>query len=493
MLATLLESKPSSPSASESTSSLDIPDPVSWITTHFYIPETKAPITLALYQEVALREALSRDPNGLYRYSTIVWSDVKKSAKTTIAAAVAMWVAFSKPHARIRLVGNDLKQSDSRVFNAMQEAIKLHPEWRSTVKVIQHHIVFPNDSTIESVPVDPAGEAGGNDDMIEWTELWAATHDAHKKMWAEMTLSPTKFGQSFRWVDTYAGYQGESEILESLYNQAVKDNHPLDVGVPGLELFANTNARLLVLWNTVPRLDWQTSAYYAQEASSLTDAEFRRMHKNVWVTSSQTFVPSEWWDACKVDRLSAIDRNEPMVIALDASVSGDCFGMMMVSVRDEVRGDKVARIVQPRYVRKWTPPKDGKLDYDDEIEPEIKRLIREHNIVQTCYDPFQLHQFCTRLREQTHAPFEEFNQGQDRLVADKQLYDLIRDRCIEHQGETDLAEHMRNANSKTENERLRIVKRTESLKIDLAVCLSMASARALELIQNAGSFIMKAR
>ena len=114
-----------------------------------------------------------------------------------------MWVAFHKSHARIRLVGNDLKQADSRVFNAMTEAIKLNPEWRKTLKVIQHKIVFPNDSIIESVPVDPAGEAGGNDDMIEWTELWAAQHDVHKKMWSELTLSPTKFVNRFvGWTPT---------------------------------------------------------------------------------------------------------------------------------------------------------------------------------------------------------------------------------------------------------------------------------------------------
>jgi phage terminase large subunit-like protein len=457
-------------------------DPAAWITTHFYIPETLKPITLAPYQQAVLTEALSRDERGLFRYSTIVWSDLKKSAKTTIAAAVVMWMAFSKPGARIRLVGNDLKQADSRVFYAITESIRLNPEWRASIKTIQHKVYLPNDSIIESVAVDPGGEAGGNDDMLEWTELWAATQTAHKKLWAELTLSPTKFGQSFRWIDTYAGYSGESEILESLYAQGVQKELQIDLGIPGLEVYADRNARLFVLWNTQVRLDWQTQEYYRQETTSLTDSEFRRMHKNEWITSSDTFVPAEWWNACKVTNAPPVETHLPMVIALDAGVSSDCFGMLMLSRRDVKDGKgNVRHILTPRYARAWKPPKGGQLDFDSEIEPELRRLVKENYIAQVCYDPYQLHSFCTRLQRDMKVHFSEFNQGTDRAIADKQLRDLIIARQIEHQGEAELTEHVTNANAKTEGEHLRLVKRSATMKIDLAVCLGMASARILKL------------
>lgn len=451
-------------------------DPVTWITSNFYIPETKAPVTLAPYQETALREALSRDERGLFRYSTIVWSDIKKSAKTTIAGAVVMWMAFNRNNAKIRLVGNDLKQADSRVFNAIADAVMLNPKWRTSVKVIQHKVILGNGSVVESVPVDPAGEAGGNDDMLEWTELWAARHDVHKKMWSELTLSPTKFGQSFRWTDTYAGYQGESEILESLYNQAVKDNQPLDLGIPGLEAFANVNARLFVLWNTKPRLSWQTPEYYAQESSTLLDQEFRRMHRNEWVSSVQTFVPRAWWDACRAQELAPLAHNDALIVALDAGVSDDCFAMVAVS-----RPNKKTQI---RYARKWTAPVNGKIDFAN-VEVELRKLLAEYYTLEVCYDPYQLHDFCTRMgREIRTTFFREFPQGQDRIIADKQLYDAIRDKNIEHRGEPDLGEHIQNANAKTEGEnKLRIVKRSQAMKIDLCVALSMANARAVKLLR----------
>jgi len=69
-------------------------DPVAWIENEFYIPETKRDpvlkghLQLQPYQRDTLYEALSRDENGDYKYSIIIWSDIKKSIKSTIAAAV---------------------------------------------------------------------------------------------------------------------------------------------------------------------------------------------------------------------------------------------------------------------------------------------------------------------------------------------------------------------------------------------------------------------
>jgi phage terminase large subunit-like protein len=302
-------------------------------------------------------------------------------------------------------------------------------------------------------------------------------------MWSELTLSPTKFGQSFRWTDTYAGYTGESEILESLYTQGVKEGKRLDLGIDGLEAYAN--GRLFVLWNTQPRLAWQTQEYYRQESSTLTQSEFDRMHGNQWVSSEQTFVPREWWDACQVKTLSPIERHHPVVVSLDAGVSNDCFAMVALSRRDERREKEntveIKSFPQVRYARAWKPPKGGKLDFDNAIEPELRRLCETYHVIEVCYDEYQLHSFCTSLARKLKTFFRPFPQGTDRLIADKGLQDLIRERRIEHQGEPELAEHIQNANARTEGDKLRIVKRSGLMKIDLAVALSMASDRILRL------------
>lgn len=436
----------------------------------FPIPERQGQaIALHWSQAGPLYAALQRDDIGHFRYSTIVWSSIKKSAKSTIAAAIGLWMMFRKPYATGKVIANDLKQAESRVYYYMRRGIDLHPEWKHLVTVNRSEMTFPEGSKIEAIPIDPAGEAGGNDDIVIYSEIWAWKHTKAQQMWTESTLSPLKYGESFRWCETYAGFTGESPVLEQLYEQGVKQGRKI-----GDEMYANEAARLFVLWRTKPYLPWQTPEYRAQEAATLTATEYLRVHENRWSTSTSTFVPIEWWDACQVPDLPPLETMQACVLAVDAAVTNDSFGLLMVSRKDG--------IVQVRYARRWMPPEGGEIDFS-EPEKEIIRLCREYPIVEVAYDEHQLADMAQRLRRKHGINMRKFSQGRDRAVADKKLHDRIRDRGIVHGGEPELREHIQNAHKKEEGdaERLRIIKRTDKAKIDLAVCLSMATDRAMYL------------
>ena len=478
-------------------------DSVTWIERNFHIPELSGPIKLHPYQKAVLREAHRLNEDGKFVYNLVLWSDIKKSAKSSIAAAVALYRAFQTQWGSIKIIANDLKQADSRVAFYLRRAIQLNPEMKN-IRQVLYKTVLPNHTTIEAIPIDPGGEAGGNDDLIIFSELWAAKHKAIQQMWSEMTLSPTKFGYSQRWIETYAGYSGESPLLEQLYQQGVTDGERLDLSytdeaeyhdLSDLEVYSNGG--MLCLWNTQPRLAWQTEEYYNSESQILVPDEFSRIHRNQWISSTGKFVPDEWWDTCKGE-LPGFTKQDPMILAADAGVSGDCFGLVGVTNR----GD--SSLV--RFAQKWVPPKNGKIDFlgtVDDPGPErvIARLCFFHNVIEVRYDPYQLHDMATRLKtgiyvdrdgnivdksqsiKKIRVNMVEFNQAGDRLKADKQLYDKIKDRRIVHNGNPDLTEHIKNANAKKdttsggtdEGRKLRIVKRSPSLKIDLAVSLSMAS------------------
>jgi len=455
-----------------------IADPVAWIRANFYIPETNAPIALYPSQAAPLAEALRTDADGNFVYSTVLWSAIKKSAKSSIAAAVGMWFAWRKPFSSIKVLGNDLKQAESRTYEYMRRAVLLRPDWRDSIRVNNYKMYLPNNSVIEAIPVDPTGEAGGNDDLVLYTELWGWKSQKHQQMWTESTLSPTKYGKSMRWCESYAGYSGESPILEQLYEAAVKGGRVLDAEQ---EMYADEPARLFALWNTKPNLPWQTPQYYAQEAASLTPTEFARVHRNEWGTSTAPFVPIEWWDGCKGE-LPPVGPYQSMVVAMDAATTNDCFGIVAVT--------RTGEQVEVRHARKWTPPSGGRLDFSNPADPDdfntpegyIRWLARTYNVVEVCYDPYQLHDLASRLRREGVAHFREFAQGQPRLVADKQLYDLLGERRILHDGtHADLREHVQNANRKDDGDKLRIIKRAEAMKIDLCVALSMASSEAKRL------------
>jgi phage terminase large subunit-like protein len=451
------------------------PDPVRWIQTHFFIPETNGPIILYPFHQAGLREALAVEDDGLFRYSTVVWSAIKKSAKSSIAAAVALWMAWQKPWSSIKIIANDLKQADSRVFFYIRRSLELNAEMRKHVQIRNYHITLPNHSTIEALPIDPTGEAGGNDDLVIYSELWGWKSTAAQKMWTETTLSPLKYGKSLRWAETYAGASSESPTLENLWQRGVKEGQCIDA-----ENEFYRNQRLLVIWNTKPSTPWQTPEYYQQEAADLLENEFNRVHKNQWGSSESSYIPAEWWDACR-SVIPAYEKLEPWVVALDAAVSGDCFGLVAVTRKNG--------IVIVRHVRKWVPPPGGQIMYnasagtppnqDESPAGELRRICNRHSVVKVIYDPFQLHSFCSQMKEELIVFFEAFSQTTKRLQSDKALRDMIRERKIWHDGNLDLREHLTNANAKSEgDDRIRIIKRKESLKIDLAVCLSMSAYEA---------------
>lgn len=447
-------------------------DPVGWIHEHFRIPETDdRRLHLDPYQAACLREALRRNETGKFVYSVILWSDIKKSIKSTIAAAVILWRAYHTAWGQFLIVANDLKQADSRVGYYFRRAIELNATLRGECKVRNYKVEMSNHAFIEAIPIDPSGEAGGNADMVTFSELWGAHQTAQKRMWTETTLPPFKFGYSQRWIETYAGFSGESELLEQLYQTGV--NQGRQIVLPDapekLEVFANDTARLFALWNTQPRLPWQTDAYYAQEEAILTPEEFARVHRNQWARGQEAFVPPDWWDACGKSPFEDVRHDEPVILSADAGVISDCFAVVMVTRRGES--------VQVQYARKWQP--EGTLLDFRPIEAEIRRLLNAHNVIELAYDEYQLVDMMGRIRAEEATNVRRFNQASPRAVADKRLYDLIRDRRIQHRNEPALREHILVANRKPEDDnKLRLVKRRPNDKIDLAVALSMAADRS---------------
>ncbi len=136
------------------------------------------------------------------------------------------------------------------------------------------------------------------------------------------------------------------------------------------------------------------------------------------------------------------------------------------------------------------PDAPGVVLDDGPIEQEIRRLCASYAVMQLAYDRAFIGQLIRRLTTQTKdgpppiaVPVEKFNQGGDRQVADKFLYDLITQRRFAHDGQDDLREHVRNANKKKDSAgHIRIVKRSHSLKIDGCVATGMGCLRASEVL-----------
>lgn len=453
-------------------------DVVHFLETEMYLAGATTALTLHPRQRAVLREMFRRDERG-FVYDFMLYSSIKKSAKTTIGGGAAKWHSFRRPHGEVYIVGNDLKQADSRMAEAIRESMRANPKTRH-IKLSEstYKIKLPNGCRIESLPVDPTGEAGMNPDAIFWTEAWGAKEKKHELMWTEASLSPTKQYESFIFMESYAGHTGESLILERQYERIVKQGDVLELidetgaVVPGVYV----NGRSIAYWNTEPYLSWQTPNYYDNQETRLLPAEFRRIHKNEWVTSTSAFVDAIWWDNCK-EVLPVIDARTPQILAVDAGVSSDCFAILAVTRHD--------KRYAYRAVKVFEPPKGGKLDFTGVGSPDeyLRNYVSSNNVLELVFDPYQLHSLMTEYRQQRVVRTYEFNQGTDRLLADKAFRDGIMDRSVMHDGDVILRANVLNANAKTEgnDSKLRLVKRSDSLKIDAAVCASMCLYRARQV------------
>lgn len=373
-------------------------------------------------------------------------------------------------------------------------------------KVIQLHAThLPTNSTIKAIANDYAGEAGGNPVASVWTEIWGLKSESSKRLWSEMTPVLTR-ARSMKIVETYAGYEDESEILLDLYRRGkagrrlTKEelNWPFDDEPP---VWYNEDAQLFMYWDdglAARRMPWQrglrAEKYYKQEQIALTEVEFERLHMNLWQVSTNPFIPEQWWTRQQVE-LPPLDSKTPCVAALDGSVTSDSTGVVLVSrnplFRPDKPGDSRNPEVAARYAREWIP-RDTKghgsgIDYA-EIKEHLKELNGRYNIVQLTYDEYQLAQLTQELSLEAIFWCHKFSQAGLREIADKKLYDLIKNRKIWHDGNIALANHIKNAAAKSsllendKQEKIRIVKKTANAKVDLAVCLSMASYECLRLM-----------
>lgn len=481
-------------------------DIVDWAQQHYYIKETSKPIQLLPHQIAVLRYAFQKDGDR-FRWKTVIYSTPKKSGKTTVAGAVTRWAAETwTRYGEIYCIGNDLDQAKEKVFQAAKVSIELSPGYDHKKELLadrwqvaaESMTCLTSGSKIKAVACDYKGEAGDNPSLTVWTELWGYINKDALRFWAEMAPSPA-VPNSMRYIETYAGFEGESELLWGLYNSAVNEGRQLtaaelgDVGCfaeatkpeDKVPCYVNEPAGIFAYWDSGEnshRMPWQqgpeAKKYYTSEAATQTPNQYNRLHRNLWTSAESSFVPIEWWDALVNPLPLRAGEKTPLVMALDAAVSGDCFGLVLIS-RDPLQKDGIA----VRAVRKWTPPKGGSIDYAGP-EQAVRELCKAYNVIEVTYDPYQLHDLATRLGKEGVAWFNAFNQGEGRMKADKGLYDLILQRRIRHDGNADLREHISNANAKQsrdEDTKLRIVKKADTRHIDLCVCLSMAAWECLRL------------
>jgi phage terminase large subunit-like protein len=177
--------------------------------------EKGKPWSWSKYQRDVLTLAYAR------HYAIRLWSEVKKSGKTFLAAVIAIWEAITISDTEIVCCANDEEQAVSRVFATVCALIKYNPELSASAKVLTSEIRFTNGSVIRAVSSDYKGQAGGRQRLTIFDELWAFEAERMTRLFEEMTPPATEPG-AYILIVSYAGFTSEGELLENLYKRGLK-------------------------------------------------------------------------------------------------------------------------------------------------------------------------------------------------------------------------------------------------------------------------------
>jgi phage terminase large subunit-like protein len=453
-------------------------DPCAFICEVLIDYETGKPFELYPAQVRFLREALTLRPDGTLPYSELVHSCPKKSGKTATSAMAMLYViiVLGGPYAEGYCVANDYEQAQGRVFQAIARIIEKSPLLKHSAKITGDKILFASTgSTITAIASHYASAAGANPNFVTFDELWGYDSERSQRLWDEMVPVPTR-KVSARWTSTYAGFTGESTLLEGLYKR----------GRQGEQIAPNLyrNGGLLMFWSHEPVAPWQTQRWLDQMREQHRPNAYLRQIENRWVTSESSFVEMEDWDAC-VDAEARPLLADPALsvwVGVDASVKRDSTAVVACTFEqatpaDAARGHGARvrlvwhRIFQPSP---WDP-----LDFETTIEKTLLELRRRFYVREVRYDPYQLVAVAQRLTQQG-LPMVEFPQSVPNLTeASTNLYEIVKGRNLIAYPDHDMRLAVSWAVALETSRGWRIAKEKQSHKIDVVVALAMAALGAV--------------
>jgi hypothetical protein len=448
---------------------MNVVHPITFIDKVVKKNEKGQPWQLAPYQRRVLDLAFKRGLKGELLYRLVVLSEPKKSGKTFLAACLGLWWAVTTRATEIIVCANDREQAESRVFKTMVDLIEQNPALKSECKPYSREIVFENGTIITAISSDFKGAAGSRHSLVIYDELWGFELESSRRLYEELTPPPSEFS-AWVLIVTYAGFSGESDLLESIYNRGMAGRR-IDS-----ELECYDADELFMFWSHTPRQEWQDDAYYAQQANILRPNQFRRLHRNEWVSSENTFIEPASYDSCVESGLKP-DSRGALFIGVDASIRRDSTAAVCVRYDDHTD-----RLVLADY-KIWKPAPGQPINLEASVEFYLRRIYGDFprtEIAKVFVDPYQMARSVQTLQA-AGLPVEEYNQTQNNLTeATEALYSVLTTKGIRLYNAPDLREHVLNAVSVETPRGIRLSKQKTSRKIDGAVALSFAVLAAVQ-------------
>jgi phage terminase large subunit-like protein len=450
-------------------------DPVLFVESVLIDPETGKAFVLLEAERQFLRDAFTTGEDRRLLYSELMYACPKKSGKTTFAAifVITILVLFGDAYPEAICAANDYEQSVGRVFAAIKRIVECSPLLRAGARIIADKITLADGAVIIAIPSNYASAAGANHVIVVFDELWAYATERLRRLFDELVPPPTR-RIACRLTVTYAGFRGESALLEELYERGLKQPQV------ATNLYAGDG--MLMFWSHEPVAPWQTAAWVADMRRCLRPMQFARMIENRFVDVESNFIDMSLWDQCTDPRIGHMvaDRVVPIWVGVDASVSHDSTALAAVTWSKE---HQHVRLVDHRI---FMPAPDRQIDFSVQVEQVLRDWHRRFSLREVSYDPYKMAASSQRLMRERLA-MKEYPQTVSNLTAmGENLFQLIKGRNLLVYPDETIRTAVSRAIAIEGARGWKIAKDKQSHRIDIVIALGMAALACVKDQANPG-------
>lgn len=450
-------------------------------------------IGLQDWQRGLIRRMFSLRTEGRRQYRTALVGLPRKNGKSLIGSCLALYglVADGEPGAEVYSCAGD-KQQARIVFGEAKRMVELDPDLRRELTLYKDAIEFKRTGgTYRVLSADAELQQGLNPSFVIFDEVHVQPDE---DLWNTMVLGMGTRRQPFMIGITTAGYDQET-LLGRLYRygQQIKSGEIEDP-----EFFYEW-------WEAKEGCDWRDEGEWHDanpalkegtlriealraDARTTPEAQFRRYHLNQWTQTADMWLPYGAWDACKDESLT-LDPSLPTFAGVDIALRNDSTAVVLAQRQGE------RTVVRARV---WENPyQDGHHLHDSwelnifEVETYL-REVREHFPAASTeiddevkpgpefnYDPAYFHR-SAQVLEGDGLAMVEYPQHDSRMIAASQnLYQLVVEGKLAHDGDPTLKRHIENAVADQKPRGWRLTKPKGSRrKIDAAIACAIAAFRA---------------
>ena len=470
------------------------------------------PFQLLPWQETIVRDLFGTiKADGVRQFRTAYVETGKKSGKTELAAAIALYLLCADGEQRAEVYGAAAdRQQASLVYAVAADMVRLCPALQKRVKILESRkrlVYEPTNSFYQVLSADANNKHGFNvhgciidelhcqpDDRL-FNVLTKGAGDARRQ---SLTFLITTAGDNLNSV-CYQQHMKAQDILDGKKTDPtfypVIYGAPLDADWTDPEVWKLANPSLGVTFS----IDKLREACESARQNPAEENSFRQLRLSQWVKQAVRWMPMEKWDVCSFSVDAERLKGRPCYGGLDLSSTQDLTAFVLVFPPTAPDGyyEILPYAWVPEEIIDVRSRKDH-VNYDlwkkqgfilstegnavdyDYIEQFILDLRDHYDIREIAYDRWNSQMLVQHLSDEGMC-MVPFGQGfRDMSFPTKELMRLTLEQKLAHGGHPVLRWCMDNVVVKTDPAgNLKIDKSKATEKVDVAVALVMALDRAL--------------